>query len=176
MAPMSKLCGLSSQLFRNKAFIYSTARCYSDRPMPWPTLWQPKKYQEKDHDKSAEKYNIHPKEYKPLPQEESLGDYPDLPLIGPAAKDPYYPYDIPTYKKNYMEPVHHDFNIMGEDRFSYGYKYRINLYAGTAAFLITMTILLGISYLCEPYPTFMPMLEKQYPQKGKVHYTFEPNS
>lgn len=73
--------------------------------MPWNTLWQPQKYQKENHDKIAEKYNIHPKEYKPAPKEESLGDYPDLPLIGPAAKDPYYPYDIPAYKKNYHEPV-----------------------------------------------------------------------
>jgi len=93
---------------------------------------------------------------------------------------------------------------MGEDRFSYGYKYRIDLYVASAVFLITMTTLLGISYLCESYPKFMPMvsipiytifdiydssiqsffyltlsisqMEKQYPQKDKVHYTFEPSN
>lgn len=73
--------------------------------MPWNSIWQPGVYSEKNHDKIAEKYNMHPKEYKPAPKEECIGDYPDMPMIGPAAKDPYYPYDIPTYRKNYKEMV-----------------------------------------------------------------------
>lgn len=72
--------------------------------LPWNFLWRPEKYSEKDHDKIAEKYNLHPKEYKPYP-DGTLGDYPKLPMIGPAAKDPYYPYDIPVFKKNYKETV-----------------------------------------------------------------------
>lgn len=173
MALTSKLCGVSSRLFRNKAFL-SNARCYSDTPKLWSVLWQPGVYSEKDHDKIAEKYHLHPKEYKPAPSEECIGDYPDLPMIGPAAKDPYYPYDIPVYRKNYKETLHHKFEIMGEDRFSYGYKYRYDLGVASAIFLATIATLCGIAYLCEPYPTFMPVMEKQYPQTGKVHYTFEP--
>ncbi|XP_072761030.1 NADH dehydrogenase [ubiquinone] 1 beta subcomplex subunit 8, mitochondrial [Anoplolepis gracilipes] len=171
MALANKLCGLSSQLFRNKALFYSSARCYSDKPVPWSILWKPKAYEEKDHDQIAEKYNLHPKDYKPMP---SLGDYPDLPDVGPAAKDPYYPYDIPTYKKNYKESLHHDFNVMGEDRYSYGYKYRIDLRLATAIFIGFILTISTIGYLLEPYPSFMPVMEKQYPQKDKVHYTFEP--
>ncbi|XP_070150537.1 NADH dehydrogenase [ubiquinone] 1 beta subcomplex subunit 8, mitochondrial [Polyergus mexicanus] len=174
MALASKLCGLSSQLFRNKVFFYSAARCYADKPMPWNTIWKPGVYSEKDHDKIAEKYNLHPKEYKPAPKEEWIGDYPDMPMIGPAAKDPYYPYDIPTYRKNYRETVHHHFEIMGEDRFSYGYKYRIDLHLATAiciAFIFTLSV---IVYLLDPYPSFTPVMQKQYPRKDKVHYTFEP--
>lgn len=73
---------------------------------PWYHLWRPGKYSEKDHDKIAEKYNLHPKEYKPYPNNEKyLGDYPALPAIGSAVKDPYYPYDIPTHRKNYQETV-----------------------------------------------------------------------
>lgn len=48
---------------------------------------------------------MHPKEYKPYPEHEEMGDYPDLPKIGMANKDPYYPYDLPVYKKNYHEIV-----------------------------------------------------------------------
>lgn len=73
--------------------------------MPWTALWKPEKYQKENHDQIAKKYNLHPKEYKPTPEEKGFGDYPELPLVGPAAKDPYYPYDIPTYRKNYGEPV-----------------------------------------------------------------------
>ncbi|XP_029162802.1 NADH dehydrogenase [ubiquinone] 1 beta subcomplex subunit 8, mitochondrial [Nylanderia fulva] len=173
MALTSKLCGLSSQLFRNRVFL-NTARCYSERPKEWSILYQPGEYSQKDHDKIASKYNLHPKDYKPSHPEEAVGDYPELPMIGPAAKDPYYPYDIPTYRKNYKETLNHRFEIMGEDRFSYGYKYRIDLRVASAIFLTTMTVLMGLAYLCEPYAVFSPMMEKQYPEKGKVHYTFEP--
>lgn len=74
--------------------------------LPWVSLWKPEKYSEKDHNKAAEKYHLHPKDYQPYPEHERyIGDYPKLPMIGPAAKDPYYPYDIPLYKKNYHETV-----------------------------------------------------------------------
>jgi len=66
----------------------------------------PKKFSEKDIEKIAAKYNMHPKDYKPFSDKEMcVGDYPDVPMIGPAAKDPYYPYDIPVYRKNYHEIV-----------------------------------------------------------------------
>lgn len=75
--------------------------------LPWNYLWRPGEYSKKDHDKIAEKYHLHPKEYKPYPESDSqyVGDYPKLPKIGPAVKDPYYPYDIPVYRKNYHETV-----------------------------------------------------------------------
>lgn len=78
---------------------------FATTALPWNYLWRPRKYDEKKHDKIAEKYNLHPKEYKPYPPEKNVGDYPALPMIGPAAKDPYYPYDIPSLRKNYHEPV-----------------------------------------------------------------------
>lgn len=73
---------------------------------PWNHLWKPIEYKEKNHAKHAEKYQLHPDEYKPYdPYKYPVGDYPALPLIGSTAKDPYYPYDNPVYKKNYHEPV-----------------------------------------------------------------------
>lgn len=47
---------------------------------------------------------------------------------------------------------------MSEDRFSYGYKYRLNLYAATGAFLAVMAALFGIGYLFDSCRTFMPMV------------------
>lgn len=74
--------------------------------LPFNYLWQPGKYSEKDHDKIAAKYNMHPKDYKPYSDKEAcVGDYPDIPWIGAEAKDPYYPYDIPVFRKNYCEMV-----------------------------------------------------------------------
>lgn len=45
---------------------------------------------------------------------------------------------------------------MGEDRFSYGYKYRIDLYVATAIFVATIFGLAAIHYLLKPYPSFIP--------------------
>lgn len=47
---------------------------------------------------------------------------------------------------------------MGEDRFSYGYKYRIDLYQATAIFVAFMLTLFAIGYLLEGYPTFTPVV------------------
>ncbi|XP_011868930.1 PREDICTED: NADH dehydrogenase [ubiquinone] 1 beta subcomplex subunit 8, mitochondrial [Vollenhovia emeryi] len=169
------LGGLSTQLLRSKACSYAAARCYAERPKPWNHLWRPGVYKKEDHDKIAEKYHLHPKDYQPYPNNEKfIGDYPKLPMVGPAAKDPYYPYDIPVFRKNYCEPVHDQFEVMGEDRFSYGYKYRISLYWGTAGFFATILVCATITYLLQPYPSFIPRMEKQMPQQGVVHYSFEP--
>ncbi|XP_020293935.1 NADH dehydrogenase [ubiquinone] 1 beta subcomplex subunit 8, mitochondrial [Pseudomyrmex gracilis] len=173
---VARLGGLSSRLLRkNTECLYSATRCYSDTPLPWNYVWRPKKYEEKNHEKIAEKYNLHPKEYKPYPPENCTGDYPDLPMIGPAAKDPYYPYDIPTLRKNYHEPLHYNFETMGEDRYSYGYPYRYDPAFGALCFVLFVAAYIGLVYLFEPYPTVHPRLEQQFPGKG-VHYTFEPAS
>lgn len=59
--------------------------------------------------KAAKKYNLHPDEYVPYPKEDEMGmhrgDYPNLPLIGHAGKDPYYPWDMPADRRNYKETV-----------------------------------------------------------------------
>ncbi|KYN01590.1 PREDICTED: NADH dehydrogenase [ubiquinone] 1 beta subcomplex subunit 8, mitochondrial [Cyphomyrmex costatus] len=175
MALTRGISKLSIQLLRNKACLYTAVRCSSDKPLPWNYLWKPEKYSEKDHDKIAEKYHLHPKKYQPYSNNEKyVGDYPKLPMIGPAAKDPYYPYDIPIFRKSYHETLHSDFEIMGQDRFSYGVKYRINPYLGSAIWLATMITIIGISYLVQPYPAVHPRLERQYPKENVIHYSFEP--
>lgn len=68
-------------------------------PGPYPTT-------EEERLKAAEKYNMHPDEYVPLPPDErGAGDYPDLPAIGVEARDPYYPWDFPALRRNFGEPV-----------------------------------------------------------------------
>ncbi|XP_011168679.1 NADH dehydrogenase [ubiquinone] 1 beta subcomplex subunit 8, mitochondrial [Solenopsis invicta] len=176
MALTRKFGGLSTQLLKNRVCLFAMVRCFSDKPLPWNYLWSPGEYKKQDHDKIAEKYHLHPKDYQPYPESENkfLGDYPKLPLVGPAAKDPYYPYDIPEFRKNYHETVHDQFEVMGEDRYSYGFKYRIDPVLGTVVFFTFMITVGIITYLLEPYPSFSPRLERQFPQEGVVHYTFEP--
>jgi hypothetical protein len=73
---------------------------------PWNHLWIPEEYKKENHAKHAEKYHMHPDDYKPYdPYERPMGDYPALPMKSPSLRDPHYPYDNPVYKKNYHEPV-----------------------------------------------------------------------
>jgi len=79
---------------------------YLSLETPWNHLWTPEEYKKENHAKHAEKYHMHPDDYKPYDAyERSTGDYPCLPMKGQALKDPYYPYDIPVYRKNYHHPV-----------------------------------------------------------------------
>ena len=33
------------------------------------------------------------------------GDYPDVPLVSADSRDPYYPWDHPEHRRDFMEPV-----------------------------------------------------------------------
>lgn len=67
----------------------------------------PRPKTEEEMKKAAKKYGLHPAEYKLYPDdgEHPVGDYPHLPDIGNALKDPYYPYDYPEDRRNYGETV-----------------------------------------------------------------------
>lgn len=64
---------------------------------------------EEERRKAARKYNLHPDEYIPFPDNDkwgmNRGDYPNIPTIGHAVKDPYYPWDLPGERRNHMETV-----------------------------------------------------------------------
>lgn len=54
--------------------------------------------------------------------------------------------------------LHHQFDIMTEDRFNFGYNYRISL---PLASLISVSFIVGLvtlAYLVEPFPHFQPMV------------------
>ncbi|XP_011152442.1 NADH dehydrogenase [ubiquinone] 1 beta subcomplex subunit 8, mitochondrial [Harpegnathos saltator] len=172
MALIIKLCRSSTQsLLRNKGYLCNVARYASDdTPPSWNYLWEPGEYSKKAHDKIAEKYHLHPKDYKPLA---TNCDYPDLPMIGAAAKDPYYPYDLPAIKKNYHETMHHQFDITTEDRFNFGQTNRIDSGVATLICVTVFGTFAAIFFGTKDYCTFQPMMEKQYPYRGKAYYTFE---
>ncbi|KZC13964.1 NADH dehydrogenase [ubiquinone] 1 beta subcomplex subunit 8, mitochondrial, partial [Dufourea novaeangliae] len=137
--------------------------------------WIPGMYPETEEERkaAAEKYGLHPYEYKPYPNDEhSVGDYPELPQLSVEAQDPYYPWDFPASRRNYNEPVHRHFDIMGPDHVAYGVRTREDYHKCALIFVgLIVSYLVFSLHTVDTKPAFA---EKQYPGKGKVHYTFEP--
>nr|XP_033339713.1 NADH dehydrogenase [ubiquinone] 1 beta subcomplex subunit 8, mitochondrial [Megalopta genalis] len=120
--------------------------------------------------RAAEKYGLHVMEYKPS---EGKGDYPDLPMKGVEAQDPYYPWDFPALRRNYGQCIHYDFDLMGVDRFAYGVRSHYDYYKCSAIFIILYIFMVFVTP--EIFPNTKPIFVRpQFPYDGKVHYTFEP--
>ncbi|KAK0092968.1 hypothetical protein PV326_000210 [Microctonus aethiopoides] len=175
MASLMKIKNIIAPLTaNNNGIIYNVIRTkvYTNFDyMPGP---RPKT--EEEMKKAAKKYGLHPAEYKLYPDDgmHPVGDYPHLPDIGTGLKDPYYPYDYPDERRNYGETIHHEINIMGEERCDIGEKPWISYRTQTLILLATTIVMFGLSYLCEPYPMFRPALKQQMYEPGAAHYTFEP--
>ncbi|CAK9813461.1 NADH dehydrogenase [ubiquinone] 1 beta subcomplex subunit 8, mitochondrial [Anthophora plagiata] len=126
---------------------------------------------EEERLKAAAKYDLHPDEYKPYPDDHNgSGDYPDLPYIGADAKDPYYPWDYGITKTNYGEALPLEADLLGGDRCSYGIRKRISDGTASIYFVGGLAFALLLGYLSPTVP--QPMMDKQYPSGG-THYTFE---
>ncbi|THK32902.1 NADH dehydrogenase [ubiquinone] 1 beta subcomplex subunit 8, mitochondrial [Diachasma alloeum] len=139
--------------------------------------WKPGPYPKTEAERraAAEKYGMPYEEYEPYPDDGwGHGDYPKLPKIGVALKDPWYPYDWPEEKRNFGEVLHVERNILGEERCDFGEKPLVGYREAPTIFTLVMVFFFGLHYLLEPYQCFRPVLEKQIPQPGVVHYTFEP--
>ncbi|XP_034233937.1 NADH dehydrogenase [ubiquinone] 1 beta subcomplex subunit 8, mitochondrial [Thrips palmi] len=154
-------------------FLYNSARQagiqYMDDFIPGP---YPKT--EKERLAAAKKYGLLPHEYKPVADDGwGKGDYPHLPDIGADSKDPNYPWDYPEFRINYGEPLHHNFEIYGEDRLDPAKDWGISKTDMVKYFVVTMALAAAIALLADPYPIHRPVCEKQYPLPGKVHYSFE---
>ncbi|XP_055714628.1 NADH dehydrogenase [ubiquinone] 1 beta subcomplex subunit 8, mitochondrial [Phlebotomus papatasi] len=142
----------------------------------WNKDFKPGKYPETEAERlaAAKKYNMHPDEYQPYPDDgEGYGDYPKLPDEPVEMKDPYYPYDFPELKRNFNEPVHIEYTLWSEDRFGYSEKPRFSLKYQFLMFTGVLAACFGIYYFLEDYKVFRPVVPKQLPGDGKVHYTFE---
>ncbi|RWS26087.1 NADH dehydrogenase [ubiquinone] 1 beta subcomplex subunit 8-like protein [Leptotrombidium deliense] len=57
-----------------------------------------------EHEAAARKYNMIPEDYKPHPEDENWGDYPDLPWASVESRDPYEPWDYYYSRRSYGEP------------------------------------------------------------------------
>ncbi|XP_063906292.1 NADH dehydrogenase [ubiquinone] 1 beta subcomplex subunit 8, mitochondrial-like [Zophobas morio] len=137
------------------------------KPGPYPRT-------EEEKLKAAEKYGLHPSEYKLYPNDGTgWGDYPKLPEVGADSKDPYYPWDNPELKRNFNEPMHAEFDLMREDRYNVSARLRYSLRTQWLQFLGVMFGTFGIYCIFEKFKMFHPLVPRQYPIDGKKHYTFE---
>nr|CAH7730571.1 unnamed protein product [Callosobruchus chinensis] len=102
MNSIIKSAKLSNSWFKNNAILVTAVRNHWNKdykPGPYPTT-------EAEKLAAAEKYGLHPSEYKPYPDDgQGRGDYPNLPLVSGDARDPFYPWDNPELKRNFNEPV-----------------------------------------------------------------------
>ncbi|KAK8400209.1 hypothetical protein O3P69_003126 [Scylla paramamosain] len=142
----------------------------------WNKDWKPGPYPVNPEDRAAvaRKYGLRPDEYKPIPDDGlGVGDYPDLPLVTAESRDPYYPWDHPEHRRDFMEPIHAEYDMYGLDRVNASQKLRFSVTQQFLAFMGVMTFFVGTYYLMESRKIHWPLLPKQYPGDGKVHYTFE---
>uniref|UniRef100_A0A6M2DUS8 Putative ubiquinone oxidoreductase ndufb8/ashi subunit n=1 Tax=Xenopsylla cheopis TaxID=163159 RepID=A0A6M2DUS8_XENCH len=154
---------------KNPAIIYNITRNHWNKdykPGPYPRT-------QEERDKAAAKYGLHPKEYKPYPEDEGLGDYPHLPDVGIESRDPYYHYDYPAHRRNYGEPLHADAEVYGEDRFYRGERHLVHPFMQNLVLILVLAGF-GVAFILgEKYRFMHPVMPKQYPDQG-THYTFEP--
>jgi len=131
---------------------------------------------------AAKKYGLLVEDYEPLDGGE-YGDYPKMPYVGGAARDPYYNWDDPHTRRNFGEPVHMDWDCYTEDRYepqseTKGYWPKELTYAKMfRQFFLLMGTYLAFYYATCNVVMDYPILPKQYPSdvtcKGMKHYTFE---
>nr|CAH7730570.1 unnamed protein product [Callosobruchus chinensis] len=172
MNSIIKSAKLSNSWFKNNAILVTAVRNHWNKdykPGPYPTT-------EAEKLAAAEKYGLHPSEYKPYPDDgQGRGDYPNLPLVSGDARDPFYPWDNPELKRNFNEPMHDNFDLYREDRYDVSAKLRRPMWFYYAQFLGVMFGTFFIYSLLENVKMFHPVVPRQYPGDGKKHYTFEKN-
>ncbi|XP_050714396.1 NADH dehydrogenase [ubiquinone] 1 beta subcomplex subunit 8, mitochondrial-like [Eriocheir sinensis] len=142
----------------------------------WNKDWKPGPYPvtPEERQAAARKYGLRPDEYQPVPDDGiGAGDYPDVPLVSAESRDPYYQWDYPEHRRDFGEPLHRDFDMYGLDRVDATNTPRFSTTQQFLAFMGVMTFFVGTYYLMDNNKCHWPLLPKQYPGNGKVHYTFE---
>lgn len=123
---------------------------------------------------AAKKYGLRPEDYEPYPDDGfGYGDYPKLPYASGESRDPYQIWDMPTMMRNYGEPMHVDWDIIQEDKWDPNRKWQVPKWKMFLMCIGSFGGIILIYFLLEPYPYFVPMMPKQYPEDGIEHYTFE---
>ncbi|OQR78074.1 NADH-ubiquinone oxidoreductase ashi subunit-like [Tropilaelaps mercedesae] len=165
----AKLVGIQAGHFRGAIY---TNRDW--KPGPYPKT-------EDERRAAAKKYNMLYEDYKPYPEDHvnHMGDYPMLPPIGLESKDPFGHYDFPTLKRNYGDPVHHDFEFYIRERWDITRARRFSLSTMVISFLTAFLGSIGFHLFSINNEGFIWKMSpvpatKQYPKEGIVHYTFEP--
>lgn len=131
---------------------------------------------------AAKKYGLIVEDYEPH-DDHYYGDYPKLPDVGMAAKDPYADWDDQEFRRNFGEPVHMHNDCYTEDRFEpqslqKGYWPKGATYGSMFRTTLTIITLITVFYYstCNVVANY-PIMPKQFPSdvtcKGMKHYTFE---
>merc|ERR1712107_691003 len=179
MAGVVKLAKLTSG---RAGFHTMAVRCASGSPPPWNYLWKPGPFPETEDERMAcaKKYGLIYEDYKPYPKGSDVmaGDYPDLPLVPEGRKDPYYNWDYPEYRRDYGEPLHENFDMYRETKYTPELNPRDSRLTMFGCFLGMLGLFFGGVWLTTDNPWIPhmkhPVIAMQLPKEGVTHYTFEP--
>ncbi|CAL4208007.1 unnamed protein product, partial [Meganyctiphanes norvegica] len=146
--------------------------------LAWNKDWKPGPIPKtpEEHAAAARKYGLRLDEYKPYPDDGiGLGDYPSLPNVSTDARNPFGQYDHPEHRRNFGEPIHADTDMFGLDRVDDTTNPRYSWQTQAMAFFGVMSACLAFYFMVDAPETKMhwPVMPKQYPGDGKVHYRFE---
>ncbi|CRK92829.1 CLUMA_CG006223, isoform A [Clunio marinus] len=170
MAALVKFSRVASKLTNKSCLVpavsYGSHWNKDNKPGPYPQT-------QKEREAAAKKYGIPVEEYEPYPDDGmGFGDYPKLPNESVDTRSAHYPYDFPEFKRNFGEPLHVDHDLYSEDRYSTART----RFTPTTMMLTTLSVVGAIAlayWWLNDKKAFRPVLPKQYPGDGKVHYTFE---
>ncbi|XP_071550256.1 NADH dehydrogenase [ubiquinone] 1 beta subcomplex subunit 8, mitochondrial [Panulirus ornatus] len=143
----------------------------------WNKDWKPGPYPVTPEERAAaaRKYGLRLEDYEPYPDDGAgYGDYPKLPIVSAESRDPQRNWDFPEHRRDFGEPIHPDFDMYGLDRVNISGKFRFSTQDQLLSFLAVMATFLGAYYYLDDQKMHRPVLPKQYPQEGVVHYSFEP--
>jgi len=114
-----------SGLLVRKTGLVTAKRCMGS-PAPWNYLWKPAPHADTEEKRlaAAKKYGMLPEDYKqydPVTEADVMaGDYPKLPEKSAMIhlRDPFYPWDVPTLRRNFGEPLQENWMQYQEDRYT----------------------------------------------------------
>lgn len=104
------------------------------------------------------------------------GDYPHLPDVPVERRDIHYPYDFPELKRNFQEPIHAEIDFYDETRYGTPADLRYPLWKMVVTFLSVIGGSFLLYFWLDDKKVFRPVLRKQLPAPGQIHYTFEPKA
>jgi len=143
----------------------------------WNKDWKPGPYPKTPEERTAaaKKYGLRPEDYEPYPDDGmGYGDYPKLPRVSIESRSAYDEWDMPEMKRNFGEPLHVDADVLTEDKWNPTTRKRYSFVQMIAWIVAVWGGIIAVYFLVKPFPYFVPVMPKQFPNDGKTHYTFEP--
>ncbi|KAK9505577.1 hypothetical protein O3M35_009596 [Rhynocoris fuscipes] len=155
--------------------VFKRSISFSSSLKVWNKDWAPGPYPINDEERriAAKKYFLLPEEYEPKPDDGfGAGDYPNFKPYSVDARDPFYPWDYPEYRRNFCEALQEDQHFYGEDRYNVQMRPRYSL----LQMLLMTASVFGVSallmYLTNDF-FFLPMMPHHIHKPGIKHYTYE---